>query len=181
MLTDPQKATTVWLFLLFIPVAYATYLFHELGHWSVGEALGNQMVYSLNNVWPRDGHYIRDGQDLYILMGGPAFSILEAIVALAIIERFKFLYAYPLAFFPMFNRVFSLLFGGFSRQDEAKIAVLMNTGSYVVAIIVVAMLLAVVLRCSYKLGINLRTNSYILTVSTACQVLVIGTYTFVKV
>jgi len=33
-------------FLLFIPVAYVTYLSHELGHWSVGELLGNRMVCS---------------------------------------------------------------------------------------------------------------------------------------
>lgn len=27
--------------LLFIPVAFITYLFHEFGHWVVGEILGN--------------------------------------------------------------------------------------------------------------------------------------------
>ncbi len=43
-------------------------------------------------------------------------------------------------------------------------------------LIVVAMLLAIVARCSYKLGIKPRTNGYIVTVATACQVLVIGTY-----
>ncbi len=181
MLPEPQKTTSIWFFLAFIPVAYVSYFFHEFGHWTVGEVLGNQMVLSLNYAWPKSGHYILEGQDLYVLMGGPAFSILQAALALLVIERFKSLYAYPFAFFPMFNRLFSLVFGGFSLQDEAKIAVIMNTGAYMVAIIVVAVLLSIVARCSYKLGIKPRTNGYIVTVTTACQVLVIGTYTLLNV
>jgi hypothetical protein len=43
------------LYLLFIPVAYVSYLFHEFGHWIVGEILGNDMVYSLNFVWAKSG------------------------------------------------------------------------------------------------------------------------------
>ncbi len=35
---------------MFIPVAYFSYIFHEFGHWIVGEMLGNKMVYSLNCV-----------------------------------------------------------------------------------------------------------------------------------
>jgi hypothetical protein len=181
LLTDSQKGTDIWFFLLFIPVAYASYLFHELGHWSVGEVLGNRMAYSLNYVWPKSGHYLREGQDLYVLIGGPAFSVLQAIVALLIIEVTRALYAYPFAFFPMFNRAFSLLLGGFSKQDEARIAVLTNTASYVVAVLVLVILFSIVIRCSFKLGIKLQTNAYILTASTACQVLVIGTYEFLKV
>ncbi len=181
MLRDSQKSIDVRLFLLFIPVAYCSYLFHEFGHWSVGEVLGNQMVLSLNYAWPKSGHYIREGQDLYVLIGGPAFSILQAALALFVIERLKSLYAYPFAFFPMFNRLFSLVFGGFSLQDEAKIAVFMNTGPYLVAIIVVAVLFSIVARCSNTLGIKPRTNGYIVTVATACQVLVIGTYKFLNV
>ncbi len=181
MLTDAQSKINFRFFVFLIPVAYMSYLFHELGHWSVGEVLGNRMVFSLNYVWPKDGHYIREGQDLYVLLGGPSFSMLEAIIALLIIERTRALYAYPFAFFPMFNRIFSLLFGGFSKQDEAKIAHLMNTGSYAVAMIVVAILLSIVIRCSHKLDITLKTNGYILTASTVCQVLVIGTYEFLRV
>ncbi len=57
----------------------------------------------------------------------------------------------------------------------------MNTGLYLVAIIVVAVLLLIVARCSHKLGITPRTNGYIVAVATACQVLVIGTYRFFRI
>ena len=176
MLIDSQKPIDVRFFPLFIPIAYFSYLFHEFGHWCVGEILGNRMVYSMNYVWPKDGHYLQQSHDLYVSIGGPGFSLLQAVVALLIIEKFRTLYAYPFAFFPMFNRFFSDLFGGFNKQDEARIAVLLGTGTYLVAIIVLAILLVIVIRCSHKLKIAAKTNGYIVTVSTVCQLLVISTY-----
>ncbi len=50
MIPDSRKPIDARLLLLFIPVAYFSYLFHEFGHWSVGELLGNRMEYSLNYV-----------------------------------------------------------------------------------------------------------------------------------
>ncbi len=181
MLTHPRKPIDLRFFLLFIPVAYGSYLFHEFGHWIVGEILGNDMIYSLNYVWPKVGAYVLPGNELYVSLGGPAFSVLQAVIALLIIERSMALYAYPFAFFPMFNRFFSILLGGFSKQDEARISALMGTGTYLVAIIVLAILLLIVIRCSYKLKIGAQMNAYIFTVSTVCQLLVIGTYELIKI
>jgi len=181
MLPDSRKPIDVRFFLLFIPVAYFSYLFHEFGHWSIGELLGNRMVYSMNYVWPRDGSYLQPSHNLYVSIGGPAFSVFQAFIALLIIEKSQWLYAYPFAFFPMFNRFFSVLLGGFDKQDEARIAVLMDTGTYLVAIFVLAILLLIVIRCSYKLKIGAKTNGYIVTVSTVCQLLVIGTYELFKI
>ena len=44
--------------LISIPVAFISYLFHEFGHWSIGEILGNKMTYRLNGAWPINGQYI---------------------------------------------------------------------------------------------------------------------------
>ena len=180
MLTHPDKPIDLKFFLLFIPVAYASYLFHELGHWSVGELLGYRMAYSLNYVWLKEGHYLRASHELFESMGGPGFSILQSLLALLVIEKYRTLYAYPFAFFPMFNRFFSVVFGGFARQDEAGIAILLGAGKYVVAIIVLVILVSIVTRCSLKLKIAIKDNGYIFTVSTVCQLLVIGTYEFIS-
>jgi hypothetical protein len=120
MLPDSRKPIDMRFFLLFLPAAYVSYLFHEFGHWSVGEMLGNRMVYSLNYVWPRDGHYLQQSHELYVSIGGPTFSVLQTAFALIFIERCGTLFAYPFAFFPMFSRFFSVLLGGFSKQDEAR-------------------------------------------------------------
>ena len=161
--------------LLFIPVAYATYLFHEFGHWIVGEALGNNMAYSQNNVWPQSGQYISASHEVYVSSGGPAFTILLSLLFLLIIEKYKTIYAYPVVFFQMFCRFFSLVFGGFAQQDEARISAILGIGTYTIAIIVLLILFLIVLRASHLLRINLQRNSYIFTMSTLCILLVIGT------
>jgi hypothetical protein len=176
MIGISQKPIDMKFFLLFIPVAFASYLFHELGHWSVGEILGNRMAYSQNYVWAKDGHFVHASDQLYSSIGGPAFSILQSAFALLVIEKYKPLYAYPFAFFPTYSRFFSLCLGGFSKQDEAWISASLGIGTYTVATIVLVILLSIVLWCSFRLKVGIKDNSYVLVASTVCQLLVIGTY-----
>jgi hypothetical protein len=164
------------LFLLFIPVAYFSYLFHEFGHWTIGELLGNDMAYSLNYVWAKNGSYIESSDDLYISLGGPIFTIFQALIFLLMLRRYRTIYLYPFIFFPMFMRLFSIVLGGFGNQDEARISTILNIGTYTVAIIVLTMLFLIVLRASQILRISLKTNGYFFTISTLCQLLVIETY-----
>ena len=171
-----DKKFLVRLYLLFIPIAYISYLFHEFGHWIVGEILGNDMIYSLNYVWPRDGHYLNESHNLYVSIGGPAFTIFLAVVSLLILEKYSTIYAYPVLFFQFVARFFSLVFGGFSQQDEARISSIMGLGTYTVGIIVLIILLLIVIRASYKLKIDLKHNGYFFTVSILSELLVIATY-----
>lgn len=171
-----SKKILIRIYLIFIPVAYISYLFHEFGHWVIGELLGNNMVYSLNYVWPVTGHYISSSHELYVSIGGPAFTILFSIIFLLIIEKYQTVYVYPFVFFQMFMRFFSLVFGEFHNQDEARISSLLGIGTYTIAIIVLIILLFVVLKASNRLKINMQINSYFFVISTLCQLLVIGTY-----
>lgn len=171
-----DKKILVRLYISFIPIAYFSYLFHEFGHWIVGEILGNDMVYSLNYVWPKAGHYINESHNLYVSIGGPVFTILLAVVSLLILEKYSTIYAYPALFFQFVCRFFSLVFGGFSQQDEARISSVMGLGTYTTAIVVLTILFLIVVRASYKLKIDLKHNGYFFTVSILSDLLVIATY-----
>ncbi len=160
--------------LLFIPVAFLAYLFHEFGHWIVGELLGNDMVLSLNNANARSGYFIDKTHGLYISMGGPIFNILQAIIFLVLIEKTKSIYAYPVVFFSAFSRFFSIVFGGFNQQDEARISAMLDIGTYTVAIIVILVLFLIVWRSSYSLKLNLKAIGYYTTLSTLSILLVIS-------
>jgi hypothetical protein len=181
MSIHPDKTIDMKFIFLFIVAAYSSYLFHEFGHWIVGEILGNKMAYSLNYVWPRNGYYIHSSHDVYVSIGGPAFSILQSIFGLLIIEKYKEFSAYPFVFFPMFSRFFSLVFGGFTKQDEARISALLDAGTYTIAVFVVLILVLIVIKSSGTLKIDLKKNSYILTLCTLCQLLVIGTYELMSI
>ncbi len=172
-----DKKTFVKLFLLFIPVSYGSYLFHEFGHWIIGEILGNNMAFSLNNVNWKAGNYIDPSHKVLVMIGGPAFTILLSLLSLLVIERYKTIYAYPFVFFQIFIRFFSLVFGGFSLQDESKISAILNLGTYTVAVVVLLLLFLVVLKASNTLRIGLKNNGYFLTMSTLGALLVIATYT----
>lgn len=171
-----DKKILVRLYLLFIPIAYFSYLFHEFGHWIIGEILGNDMIYSLNYVWPKEGHYLNESHNLYVSMGGPAFTMLLAVIALSVLEKHPTIYIYPVLFFQFVLRFFSLFFGGFSQQDEARISTILGLGTYTVGIIILLLLLLIVIRASYKLRIDLKHNGYFFTVSILSQLLVIATY-----
>ncbi len=171
-----DKKNLVRLYLLFIPIAYFSYLFHEFGHWIVGEILGNDMIYSLNYVWPRSGHYLNESHNLYVSIGGPAFTILLALISLLVFEKYSTIYAYIVLFFQFVLRFFSLVFGGFDQQDEARVSSIMGLGTYTVGIIILIILLLIVMRASYKLKIDLKHNGYFFTASILSQLLVIATY-----
>ncbi len=177
---DSKNKFNAKIIFLFIPAGYITYLFHEFGHWIVGEFLGNDMVYSLNGVWPKTGNFINLSDSLYVSLGGPIFTILQSIIVLIIIEKFITIYAYPFIFFPVFTRFFTLILGGFSIQDEAKISTILNIGSYTTAIIVLVILLITLLRSSHKLKIGLKYNCYYMAISTACLLMVIQTYKLIS-
>ena len=66
--------------MLFIPIVFLTYLYHEFGHWIVGEMLGNDMMMSLNHAGPRSEYFIDESHVLYSAMGGPAFSLLFLVI-----------------------------------------------------------------------------------------------------
>jgi len=161
--------------LIMIPVAFLTYLFHEFGHWIVGELLGNKMLYSLNAVTPFNGNYPNETDNLFVAMGGPAFTILQAIIFLIVIEKTKSIYVYPVVFFAAFVRFFSIIFGGFNKQDEAYISATLNIGTYTFAVIVLLILFIIVWRSSAILKLNLKAVGYFTVLSVISILIVIAT------
>ena len=161
--------------LISIPIAFISYLFHEFGHWSIGEILGNKMAYRLNGAWPINGQYINPQDGLYVGIAGPAFSIFQALIALLFVEIFNSKYAFPFLFFPLFMRFFSIAFGGFNKQDEAGISNSLGIGTYAVAILVILISILIIWRGAYKLKLKFKEINFFILISTLCDLLVIGT------
>lgn len=144
--------------LLFFPIAIIHNYFHEFGHWIFGKLQGYSMGIGLNGVWLKNGNYTKEVHGVLVGIGGPAFSILLALIFMILIEKYKYVYAYSFVFFPLFSRFFSLSLGEFSVQDEAGISASLQLGTYTIAIIVVSLLLLIVSRASYKLRIGFKYN-----------------------
>jgi len=173
-----DRKTIAWLGFLLLAAAFAHNLFHEFGHWLVGTVLGNPMSMNLNFAWPTRGHYLAAWQAPIVSLGGPGFSILMALAALLVAEKYRAVGAYPFLFFPLFSRGFSLLFGGFAKQDEAVASADLGLGKYTVAIVVCSILLGLVWRGSTRLRQEPRAIGFWCVGGVAAQLILIGTTKF---
>jgi hypothetical protein len=171
-----NRNTIIKLMLTLLLAAYASFLFHEFGHWLIGTLLGYKMAMSLNATWLMSGSSLKQSHSLYFVIGGPAFTILQAMIALLIIEKYKSPFAYPFLFFPFILRIFSWAMGiKFGAEDEMVISVMLGLKPHIVVIIVFSILLALVWKGSRTLKLTFKINSAFCLCSIAFILVVIAT------
>jgi hypothetical protein len=158
----------------FIPIAFITYLFHEFGHWTFGELLGNDMTLSLNNSTPKSGYFIDDSHAMWSAIGGPFFTIIQGLIFLLIIWKTKSIIAYSIAFFAVFSRFFSIVFGGINLQDEARIASMLEINKYLIAATVLILLFMILWKCNQIMKLNLKALGYFIILGVYAVLIVIG-------
>jgi hypothetical protein len=161
-------------FIAFIPIAFITYLFHEFGHWTFGELSGNDMLIGLNNCTPQIGSFIKDSDALWSAIGGPLFTIIQGIIFLLLTWLTKSVYAYSTAFFAVFSRFFSIIFGGLNLQDEGGISRLLDVNKYLVAAIVLIILSLILVRCSKIMKLEIKAIGYFTVLGVFANLIVIG-------
>lgn len=161
IINDLKESQINWTVAIsFIPIAFFTYIFHEFGHWTFGELLGNDMTLNLNNSAPQNGHFINDSDALWSAIGGPFFTILQGLIFLLLTWLTKSIDAYSFTFFAVFSRFFSIIFGGINLQDEARIAAMLDWNKYLVAAIVIAILFLILWRINRIMKLKLKAVGY---------------------
>ena len=172
---DLKESQINWIVISsFIPIAFFTYLFHEFGHWTFGELMGNHMTISLNNSAPKSGYFINDSHALWSAIGGPVFTIIQALVSLFFVWKTKSIYAYSIAFFAVFSRFFSIVFGGISLQDEARIASMLDMNKYLTVAIVLTILFLILWICQRILKLNMKALGYFTVLGILSVLIVIS-------
>jgi hypothetical protein len=173
---DLKESQIDWkVILTFIPIAFFTYIFHEFGHWTFGALSGNDITLSLNNSTPRNGYFIHDSDALWSALGGPFFTILQGLIFLWVTWLTKSIYAYSLAFFAIFSRFFSIVFGGINLQDEARIASMMDINKYLVAAIILTTLFLILWKCNRIMKLNIKAVGYFFVLGVYAILIVLGT------
>lgn len=160
--------------LAFVPIAFATFLIHELGHWTFGEMAGNDMTISLNNTAPKNGVFIENSDALWSAIGGPVFTILQAVLCLLLTWATKSIYAYSMAFFAVFSRWFAIVFGGIDFQDEARIAAMLDWNKYLIVAMVLTILCLILWRCNQIMKLSKKGTGYFTVLGVFAILIVIG-------
>lgn len=172
---DLKESQIDWkVIIAIIPIAFFTYLFHEFGHWALGELLGNDMTLSLNNSSPPNGNFIDDSDALWSAIGGPVFTLLQGLIFLLLTWLTKSIYSYSITFFAVFSRFFSIVFGGINLQDEARIAAMLDLNKYLVAAIVLTILFLILWRSNRIMKLNYKAIGYFAVLGVFGILIVIG-------
>lgn len=172
---DLKESQIDWrVIIAFIPIAFFTYLFHEFGHWTLGQLLGNDMTLSLNNSYPQNGHFIDSSDALWSAIGGPVFTILQGLIFLLLTWLTKSIYAYSFTFFAVFSRMFSIVFGGINLQDEARIAAMLDWNKYLLASIVLTILFLILWKCNRIMKLSKKAIGYFAVLGVCAILVVIG-------
>jgi hypothetical protein len=171
-LKDSQITWTV--VLAFIPIAFFTFLFHEFGHYLFGEIMGTKMMIGLNVSAPQSGHFEEASHALVSAIGGPVFTIFQALIFTLVLVFYQSVYAYSLVYFAFFIRFYSIVFGGFKYQDESRIGDMLNIPAVLVAALVIGILILILWRATKLMKMDLKAVGYYFVLSVAAVLVVIG-------
>ncbi|MCY1633266.1 hypothetical protein [Marinifilum sp. D737] len=179
---DLKESQIDWkIIILFLPIAFFTFFFHEFGHWTFGEILGNDMTLSLNNSTTSNGNFKDASHALWSAIGGPLFTIIQALLFSFVVWKTKSILAYSFVFVAVFSRFYSIVFGGIVLlQDETRIALKLGVNKYLISGIVLAILFSILWKCHKILKLNLKALGYFIVLGVFAILIVIGLNELIK-
>lgn len=158
-----HKINLKYIFIVFIAV-FASTIFHELAHWSIGEILGNKMTATLNATNPVSGELLHEWNRNYITIAGPLFTVLQAILFYFLIIKYKKIELYPFVLFPFVMRLAAGLANFLSANDEGRLGLSFGIGLFTISIFVCSFLFYLVYKTTkeQKISIKFSIISFIL-------------------
>ena len=155
--TTKSRINVKYILLLFIAV-FASTIFHEYAHWSIGEILGNEMNATLNGTNPVAGEYINEWNRKYVTLAGPLFTVLQAILFYFLITKYRKIELYPFLLFPFVMRFFAGLANFLGANDEGRLGLSLGIGLFTLSILVCSFLLFLVYKKSKEMEIGMKFN-----------------------
>ena len=138
-----------------------TFAVHEAAHWTAGLALGHDMVISLNGVVAAPGTAVPARDAFVITAAGPAMTVLQALIAFALIRSRGALLAYPFLFTAWFMRFAAAFVSLFHPNDEARMSLHLGWGQWLLPIVTVLALLLLTWIGARRLRLGWTTNTAI--------------------
>jgi hypothetical protein len=151
LLENPMKTqiTGQYIFFTFIAVV-ATWLIHELSHWSMGTVLGYDMQLTLNSAITLDGSYSKKWHEIFVRASGPVVTIIQAFIVFILLVKRPVYTLFPFLFTPFYMRLMASIMNFFNLNDEGNISHDLGIGTYTIPIIISSLLLVLVLIIAKK-------------------------------
>jgi len=154
-----QKISWIYFVIVFLSVAFSM-IFHEFGHYIVGEVLGYHMQMNLDSV-RAIGEYNSSIDMKLEILGGPLFTLLQTVIVALVLLNRKSILLYPLLIGGAIMRVIPYLNGFFNydtilKEDEGKLSAAIGLSPVVLPILVIIILIGIVIYIQYRLKISYK-------------------------
>jgi hypothetical protein len=157
-----------WLFI----AGFFTFVLHEAAHWLVGTALGYDMQMRLNAVTAAT--VVLPNHKAMIDAAGPLVTIFQAVVAFAIVIRYRANTAFVFLYMAAFMRVLATAISFLNPNDEARLSVYLGLGTWTLPLVVSNSLLLLVWSASRRLQLTWKEQLFCYLIASASVSLVVG-------
>ena len=140
--------------LVFI-AGFITFALHEGGHWLAANLLGHPAYFGLNSAGARDA--VSPVDHAIISAAGPAVTVVQALIALALVQARGSAAACVFLFWAAFMRLMATVISLFTPHDESRISDWLGWGPWILPVIVTAGLFALLAVGVQRLNVSWKT------------------------
>ena len=150
-----RMRTGIGFYLLVFAAGFVTFALHEGGHWLAVQLLGYDGYFSLNRAGARD---TVDGAHMVLITAaGPAVTILQGLLALALVQARRSAAAWVFLFWAAFMRLMATVISLWNPNDEARLSEHFGLGPWTLPAVVTLFLLGLLAIGSRWIGAGWRT------------------------
>jgi hypothetical protein len=149
-----------------------TFALHEGGHWLAAVLLGHDAHYGLNSAGAVGA--VSAADHALISAAGPALTVLQALIALWLVQTRASAAAWIFLFWAAFMRLLATVVSLFHANDEARISAWLGWGAWTLPVIVTAGLLVLLAVGSRRLRVSWKTLALSWVVASVAVSAVIG-------
>ena len=152
--TEAQQISWVKYTLITLLAVVFTWLFHEFMHWLTGEALGNEMVMTINSGYPESRQYVSSWHATVVSAAGPVATLVQAIVIYSLVKTRYNLVLFPFLLTCLYMRTIAGFLNFINPNDEGRVGVDLGVGKFTLSILVVAFLFYLTYKAISNNGIS---------------------------
>lgn len=168
-----QRMKTGWSFygLVFI-AGFITFALHEGGHWLAAVLLGHEAYFGLNSAGARGA--VGETDHMIISAVGPAVTMVQALVALWLVQARASGAAWVFLFWAAFMRFMATVISLFNPNDEARISEALGWGTWPLPVLVTVALFGLLAVGSARLKVGWKTLALTWVVASVAVSAVVG-------
>ena len=147
---------TGWGFYGLVFVAgFVTFAVHEGGHWLAAVLLGHEAYFGLNSAGATGS--VGTVDQMIISAAGPAVTVVQALIALWLVQARGSAAAWVFLFWAAFMRFMATVISLFNANDEARISDWLGWGMWTLPVLVTVALVALLAVGTARLKVGWTT------------------------